>query len=72
MAGLATVLGVTLNGNEILSHLFCRSGCSAFGAKDLLLSRPIYTDAAINLNSLCPCVISSTGGQEFVAKQHRD
>lgn len=72
MAALATALGVTLNGNAILSHLFCRSGCSAFRAKDLLLSRPISTDAAVNLNSLCPCVISSTGGQEFVAKQHRD
>lgn len=72
MAGLAAALGVTLNGNAVLSHLFCRSGYSAFRAKDLLLSRPIYTDAAINLNVLCPCAIPSTGGQESIAKQHRD
>lgn len=72
MAGLASVLGVTLNGNESLSHLFCRSFCSACGAKDLLLSRPISTDTTVNLNTLCPCVISFMDGQEPGAKQHRD
>lgn len=72
MAGLASALAVTLNGNAILSHLFCRSGRSAFRAKDLLLSRPIYPDAAVNLNMPCPCVIPSTGGQEFLSKQHTD
>lgn len=69
MTGLATLLDVTLNGNAILSHFFCHSGCSAFREKDLLLSWPIYTDAAVNLNVLCPCVIPSTGGQEFIAKK---
>lgn len=72
MTGLATVLDVTLNGNAILSHFFCHSGCSAFREKDLLLSWPIYTDATVNLNVLCPRVISSTGGQEFIAKKHEN
>jgi len=40
--------------------------------QDLLLSGPIYTDAAINPNMLCPSVIPSMGGQEFVAKQRGD
>lgn len=69
---LGWLLGVTLNGNAILSHLFCRGGCSAFRAKGLLLSQPIYTDAAINLNVLYPCTIPFMGGQEFTAKQHKD
>lgn len=69
---LGWLLGVTLNGNAILSHLFCRGGCSAFRAKGLLLSRPIYTDAAVNLNVPYPCTIPFMGGQEFTAKQHED
>lgn len=69
---LGWLLAVTLNGNAILSHLFCRGGCSAFRAKGLLLSRPIYTDAAVNLNVLYPCLIPFMGGQEFIAKQHKD
>lgn len=69
---LGWLLGVTLNGNAILSHLFCRGGCSACRAKGLLLSQPIYTDAAVNLNVLYPCMIPFMGGQEFIAKQHKD
>lgn len=50
----------------------CCSAHSAFGAKDLLLSRQIHTDAAVNLSVLYPSTIRSTGGQEFTAKQRRD
>lgn len=69
---MAPPLGVTLNGNAISSHLVVVVAAAPLEEKDLLLSRQIYTDAAVNLNVLCPSVIASTGGQEFTVKQHGD
>lgn len=69
---MAPPLGVTLNGNAISSHLVVVVAAAPLEEKDLLLSRQIYTDAAVNLNVPYPSVIASTGGQEFTVKQHGD
>lgn len=69
---MAPPLGITLNGNAISSHLVVVVAAAPLEQKDLLLSRQIYTDAAVNPNVLYPSMIASTGGQEFIAKQHED